>query len=75
MGGKREVSRVQYGGVSDVKSRSVEFFKDNLCHPFSIGWSVPCGLCDEDWVVDGIDSQNILQSMADEWGYRIEVFN
>jgi len=56
MDGKREVSRVQHGGVGDVKGRSVEFLKNNLCHPFSIGWSVPRGLCDEDWVVDGINT-------------------
>lgn len=75
MRGIREVLRVQDGGVSNVESRSVEFLEDNLCHPLSIGRSVPCGLCDEDWVVGRINVQNVLQRMTDEWGYRIEILD
>lgn len=70
-----EVLRVEDGCVSDVECRSVEFFEDNLCHPFSIGWSIPCGLCDENWVVGGINTHDILQRMADEWRYRIKILN
>jgi hypothetical protein len=75
MGVIREVLRVQDGGVGDVKGRGVEFLEDNLCHPFPIGWGVPCGLCDENWVVSGINMHNILQCMADEWRYWIEILN
>jgi hypothetical protein len=71
----KETLRVQDRGVGNVKGRSIEFLEDNLCHPFPIGWSVPCGLCDENWVVRGINMHNILQCMADEWRYRIEVLN
>jgi hypothetical protein len=69
------VLRVEDGGVGDVKSRGVKFFEDNLCHPFPVGWSIPCGLCDEYWVVSGIDVHNVLQCMTDEWSYWIKVLD
>lgn len=71
----REVLRVQDGGVGNVKSRSIEFLEDDLCHPFPIGWGIPGGLCDENWVVDGVDTHNVLQCMADEWCYRVKILN
>lgn len=70
-----EVLRVEDGCVGNVKSRGVEFLEDNLRHPFSVSWSVPCGLCDEDRVVCRINVHHVFQCMADEWSDRIEILN
>jgi len=75
MGVMKEALRVEDGGVGNVKSRGIEFFEDNLRHPLPVGWSVPRGLCDEDWVVSGINMHNILQCMADKRSYRIKILN
>lgn len=75
MGVTRDNLRVQDGGVGDIKCGSVEFFENNLRHSFTVGWSVPGGFCDEDWVVGWINAHNVLQCMTDEWSYRIEIFD
>ena len=75
MGVMKEALRIEDGGVGNVKSRGIEFLEDNLRHSLPVGWSVPRRLCDEDWVVSGINMHNILQCMANKRCYRIKILN
>lgn len=67
--------RVEDGGVGDVEGRSIEFLEDNLCHTFPVGGGVPCGFCNEDWVLSRFDLHNTLQCMANEWSYWVKILN
>ena len=75
MGEMKEALRIEDGGVGNVKSRGIEFFEDNLRHPLPVGWSVPRGLCDKNWVVGWINMHNILQCMANERSDWIKILD
>jgi len=75
MGVMKEALRIEDRGVGNVKSGGIEFLEDNFRHPLPVGWSVPRGLRDEDWVVGRINMHNILQCMANEWSNWIKILN
>ena len=75
MGEMKEALRIEDRGVGNVKGRGIEFLEDNLRHSLPVGWSVPRGLCDEDWVVSRINMHNVLQRMANERSDRIKILN
>jgi len=71
----KEALRIEDRGVRNVKSRGIEFLEDNFRHPLPVGWSVPRGFCDEDWVVGRINMHNILQCMANERSNWIKILD